>query len=43
MATYLKQVMDFLPSFERFELAEIPCLENAHTDTLSKLANSKYF
>lgn len=35
--------MDLLSSFEKFELAQFQCLENAHTDTLSKLTSSKDF
>lgn len=32
MAAYLKLVMDLLPSFEKFKLAQIPSLEKAHAD-----------
>lgn len=41
MASYLKMVMNLLPSFEKFEIMQISCLENAHTDALSKLASSR--
>lgn len=41
MASYLKLVMDLLPSFEKFELLQIPHVENAHVDVLSKLARNK--
>ncbi|XP_022856949.1 uncharacterized protein LOC111378016 [Olea europaea var. sylvestris] len=41
MASYLKTVMNLVPSFEKFELIQIPRIENAHADTLSKLASSK--
>lgn len=41
MIAYLKLVMELVPTFEKFELAQIPCTENAHTDALSKLANIK--
>lgn len=41
MAFYLKKVMELLPYFERFELNQIPRIENTHTNTLSKLASSK--
>lgn len=42
MTTYLKQVMALLPSFKKFELAQIPCIENVYAEALSKLANSKH-
>lgn len=35
--------MEFIPAFERFELAQILHSENAHADILSKLASSKDF
>lgn len=41
MAAYLKLVMNLIPFFEKFELTQIPRLENAHADALSKLASSK--
>lgn len=43
MAAYLKLAMVFAPTFEKFELAQIPCMENAHVDALSKLASGKDF
>ncbi|XP_022846411.1 uncharacterized protein LOC111369165 [Olea europaea var. sylvestris] len=43
MASYLKMVMYLVPSFEKFELIQIPRVENAHADALSKLASSKDF
>ncbi|XP_022877018.1 uncharacterized protein LOC111395264 [Olea europaea var. sylvestris] len=39
MASYLKMVMNLLPSFERFEIIQIPRLENTHANALS--ASSK--
>jgi len=41
MAAYLKVVMSFVPSFERFELMQIPRSYNIHADALAKLASSK--
>lgn len=41
MATYLKLLMELLPSFEKFELVQIPHVENAHADALSKLTSRK--
>ncbi|XP_022877052.1 uncharacterized protein LOC111395302 [Olea europaea var. sylvestris] len=41
MASYLKMVMNLIPSFEKFELIQIPRIENVHADALSKLASSK--
>lgn len=41
MAACLKQVVDFILHFEKFELAHILNLENVHADALSKLASSK--
>ncbi|XP_022849872.1 uncharacterized protein LOC111371959 [Olea europaea var. sylvestris] len=41
MASYLKIVMNLIPSFEKFELIQIPCIENSHADALSKLTSSK--
>ncbi|XP_022847591.1 uncharacterized protein LOC111370119 [Olea europaea var. sylvestris] len=38
---YLKLVLDLVPHFERFELIQVPRLENTHADALSKLASSK--
>lgn len=35
--------MDFLPSFEMFELAQISHVENGHANALSKLASNKDF
>lgn len=43
MAAYLKLVMDLIPYFEKFELAQIPRLENTYIDALSKLVRSKDF
>lgn len=33
--------MELIPSLAKFELAQIPSLENAHVNALSKLASSK--
>ncbi|XP_022891607.1 uncharacterized protein LOC111406405 [Olea europaea var. sylvestris] len=41
MASYLKIVMNLLPSFEKFEVMQILRLENTRTDALSKLASSR--
>ncbi|XP_022867832.1 uncharacterized protein LOC111387503 [Olea europaea var. sylvestris] len=41
MVVYLKFVLDLVPHFERFELTQVPCLENTHVDVLSKLASNK--
>lgn len=41
MAVYLKLVMEFVPTFERFELVQIPRCENFNIDALSKLASSR--
>lgn len=41
MATYLKHAMEFLPTFEKFELVHIPHCEDSHVNALSKLASSK--
>ncbi|XP_022895224.1 uncharacterized protein LOC111409403 [Olea europaea var. sylvestris] len=40
MLAYLKLVLDIIPHFEKFELTQVPRLENAHADALSKLASS---
>ncbi|XP_022889234.1 uncharacterized protein LOC111404695 [Olea europaea var. sylvestris] len=40
MIAYLKLVLDIIPHFERFELTQVPHLENAHADALSKLASN---
>ncbi|XP_022892635.1 uncharacterized protein LOC111407412 [Olea europaea var. sylvestris] len=40
MLAYLKLVLDIIPHFESFELTQVPRLENAHEDALSKLASS---
>ncbi|XP_022886722.1 uncharacterized protein LOC111402573 [Olea europaea var. sylvestris] len=40
MRAYLKLVLDIIPHFEKFELTQVPRLENAHADALSKLASS---
>lgn len=32
VVAYLKLAMDLLSSFEKFELAQIPCIENAHAN-----------
>lgn len=36
MIAYLKQVIDLLSSFEKFELVQIPRTENVNIDALSK-------
>lgn len=41
MVSYSKLVMELLPSFEKFELVQIPRVENVHADALSKLASNK--
>ncbi|XP_022871364.1 uncharacterized protein LOC111390538 [Olea europaea var. sylvestris] len=41
MVAYLKLVMNLVPHFERFELIQVPRLENTHADALSKLASRK--
>lgn len=41
MAAYLKKVIDLLPSFKKFELTQIPRIENVHVNALPTLANSK--
>ncbi|XP_022869393.1 uncharacterized protein LOC111388815 [Olea europaea var. sylvestris] len=41
LAVYLKLVLNLVPQFERFELVEVPRLENTHVDALSKLASSR--
>lgn len=41
MAAYLRLVMDLIPYFEKFKLVQVPRMESTHTNTLSKLANSK--
>ncbi|XP_022875748.1 uncharacterized protein LOC111394218 [Olea europaea var. sylvestris] len=38
---YLKLVLNLVPYFKRFELVQVPHLENTHADALSKLASSK--
>lgn len=43
MAAYLKLVMEFVPAFEKFELAQMPPAKNDHADAISKLANNKDF
>lgn len=43
MAAYLKLVIEFVPTLERFELIQIPCCENPYADTLSKLESSRDF
>ncbi|XP_022874004.1 uncharacterized protein LOC111392843 [Olea europaea var. sylvestris] len=40
MLAYLKLVLNIIPHFERFKLTQVPRLENAHADALSKLASS---
>ncbi|XP_022847633.1 uncharacterized protein LOC111370170 [Olea europaea var. sylvestris] len=40
MLAYLKLVLDIIPHFKRFEPTQVPRLENAHADALSKLASS---
>lgn len=41
MVAHLKLVLDLVPHFERFELTQVPRLENTHANVLSKLASSK--
>lgn len=41
MSMYLTLVMEFIPTFEKFKLVQIPRLENAHANALSKLATNK--
>lgn len=41
MVAYLKLLTKLIPTFERFEVAQILRLENARAKALSKLANSK--
>ncbi|XP_022881066.1 uncharacterized protein LOC111398385 [Olea europaea var. sylvestris] len=41
MAAYLKFVLNVVPHFKRFELIQVPHLENTHAYVLSKLANSR--
>lgn len=41
MVIYLKLVIEFVLSFETFELTQISRIENAHADALSKLASNK--
>lgn len=41
MVAYLKLVLDLVPHFERFELTQVPSLQNTRADALSKLASSK--
>ncbi|XP_022889049.1 uncharacterized protein LOC111404482 [Olea europaea var. sylvestris] len=41
MTSYLKMVMNLIPSFDKFELTQIPRIENSHANALSKLASSK--
>ncbi|XP_022889077.1 uncharacterized protein LOC111404514 [Olea europaea var. sylvestris] len=41
MVVYLKLVLDLVLHFEKFELIQVPCLENTQADALSKLASSK--
>ncbi|XP_022891660.1 uncharacterized protein LOC111406473 [Olea europaea var. sylvestris] len=41
MAAYLKLVLDLVPHFERFELIQVPHLENTLADALSKLSSNK--
>lgn len=41
MTAYLELVMNFLPGFERFELVQIPHLEDIHANAIPKLASSK--
>lgn len=40
MPAYLKQVTEFLFTFDKFELVQIPRSENFHTDALPKQASS---
>lgn len=35
--------MKLIPAFEKIELTQTPCLENAHIDALLKLASNKDF
>lgn len=41
MTTYLKLVLEFIPTFKRFELTQILRSENAYTNALSRLASDK--
>ncbi|XP_022843269.1 uncharacterized protein LOC111366805 [Olea europaea var. sylvestris] len=41
MVAYLKLVLDLVLHFERFELIQVPRLENTHANALSKFASSK--
>lgn len=41
MASYLKNVMELLLYFEKFELTRILRIENTHVDALLKLASGK--
>lgn len=41
MVAYLKQVIKFFHTFEKFELVQIPQSENSHVDAHSKLASGK--
>lgn len=41
VASYFEKVMELFLYFEKFELTQIPRIENIHVDALSKLANSK--
>ncbi|KAL2454264.1 Uncharacterized protein Adt_48237 [Abeliophyllum distichum] len=41
MASYLKLVRDLIPCFDKFELIQVPRVDNANADALSKLVSSK--
>ncbi|CAI9786550.1 unnamed protein product [Fraxinus pennsylvanica] len=41
MAAYLKKAMKLIPYFDKFELTQIPRVENLHANALSKLVSSK--
>lgn len=41
MVAYLKLVMEFVPTFKKFELTRIPHSKHSHADALSKLASNK--
>ena len=40
MASYLEQVKILMPTFEEFDIAQIPRLNNNHADALANLGSS---